>query len=75
MLEGNNMLKQFRDIWVSIACLFLVVIMVVGVTAPNAVGGWLAQVEQAQKDSMNAYWCQEHICDNGFNEFGEMIND
>ena len=75
MLEGNNVLKQFRDIWVSIACLFVVVIVFVGLARPDAVGGWLAQVEQAQQDSMNAYWCQEHICDNGSNEVREMIND
>jgi hypothetical protein len=75
MLEGNNMLKQFRDIWVSIACLFVVIIMVVGVNRPDAVGGWLAQVEQAQFQGMSDYWCQYTDCTVEFNEFGEMIND
>jgi hypothetical protein len=47
------MLKQLRDIWVTIACAFLVVIVFLGLARPDAIGGWLAQVEQAQQDRMS----------------------
>ena len=69
------MLKQFRDIWVSIACVFLVVVILVGVSQPDAIGRWLAQVEQAQQQGMSDYWCQYTDCALEFNELGEIIND
>tara|TARA_R110000851_G_scaffold141992_2_gene280298 strand:- start:521 stop:730 length:210 start_codon:yes stop_codon:yes gene_type:complete len=69
------MLKQFRDIWVSIACLLLVAIMLLVLFRPDAVGEWLAQVEQAQQQGMSNYWCQYTDCALEFNELGEIIND
>jgi hypothetical protein len=68
-------MEHFKNIWASILCVLLSSVIVFGVARPDAVGAWLATVDQARQTSMDAYWCQVYSCDAEINEFGEMIND
>jgi hypothetical protein len=64
-------MDAFKNFVVTGLTWILFVLVVWAAASPAGVGEWLAKVEQARQDSMDAYWCQEHVCSEELNGFGK----